>query len=103
MSVSGPEQKCGGEVLTVSVVVVLAEGVAEEERLVKSLGLGDLDGRAGGPEVLLEGLAGLDGSERTGLATAVGVGLDVDGGVALVGDDGLLGGSDSEEGSDGDE
>jgi hypothetical protein len=88
--------------LTVGVVGVLGEGVAEEQGLVESLGLGDIDGRSRGAEVLREGLSGLDGGESAG-AAAVGVGLDVDGSAAAVDDNSLLSRGKAQEGGDGED
>jgi hypothetical protein len=91
--------KLGAE-LVVGVVGVAGEAVAEEQGLVKSLGLGDLDSRARGAELLGEGLARLDGGEGAS-AAAVGEGLDVDGDGAVVLDDGVLGGGEAEHGGGG--
>ena len=105
--------------LTVGIVGVVGERVAKEQRLVEGLGLGDLDGlsklsapdsrawvifwtyRARGTQVLPERLSGLHGGERTGLATVIGEGLDVNVGVAVVDNDGLLGGGQAHEGGGG--
>jgi len=72
--------------------VVGVGGVAEEERLGESAGVGNLDSRAGGAEVLRESLAGLEGGQGAGSTAVEGNGLDVDGGVAVVDDNGLVGG-----------
>jgi hypothetical protein len=91
-----------GAELVVGVVGVLGEGVAEEEGLVESLGLGDLDGRSRGAEVLRERLSGLDGGKSAG-AAAVGVGLDVDSGAAAVDDNSLLSRGKAQEGGNGED
>ncbi|TLS25589.1 hypothetical protein PpBr36_07309 [Pyricularia pennisetigena] len=99
MSVAGitiepPLSTCRG----VAVVRVRGERVADEQRAGQGPGLGDLDGRARLAEVLGEGLAGPDGGERAGGRAVVGERLDVDGLLALVAHDGLLGRDASDEG-----
>lgn len=81
--------------------VVGVGGVAEEERLGQSAGVGNLDGGAGGAEVLGESLAGLEGGQGAGSTAVEGDGLDVDVGGTVVDDDGLVGGdSRAGEGSE---
>jgi hypothetical protein len=92
----------GVAVLSVKLVVdvVGVRGVAKEERLVESAGVGNLDGRARSAEILGESLTRLESGQGTGSTAVEGDGLDVDGGVTLVDDDGLVGGrSSAEEGS----
>ncbi|KAI6760399.1 hypothetical protein HG530_009259 [Fusarium avenaceum] len=96
----GAELVCGKK-LTVDVVGLGLGGVAEEQRLGKSLGGGDLDGRSGSADVLRESLSGLDSGQGAGSTSAVGEGLDVDGAGAVVDDNGLVGGgSSAEDGSE---
>lgn len=68
-----------------------------------SLSSGGQTYRARRPEVLSEALAGVDGGQGAGLASAVGEGLDIDGRLAAVDDDGLLGGGEAEDGGDGED
>jgi hypothetical protein len=108
---------------TVGVVWVLGKRVAKEQRLVESLGLGKLDSlhaaisvcrrrlgtpcggtyRSRGAEILRERLAGLHGGERTRPASVVRDGVHVDGRVAVVDNDGLLGRAQAENGGDGED
>lgn len=78
--------------LVVGVVGVAGEGVAEEEGAVEGLGGGDLDGGAGGAELLGEGAAVLgQGGQGAGGGAVKGERLDVDGEVAVVLDVGVAG------------
>lgn len=92
----------GVAVLGVELIVdvVGVRGVAEEERLGKSSGVGDLDSRARGAEVLRESLARLEGGQGAWRATVEGERLDVDGVGTVVDDNSLVGsGSSAEDGS----
>lgn len=96
----------GVAVLSVELVVdvVGVGGVAKEERLVESSGVGNLDGRARGAEVLRESLARLEGGQGARSAAVEGNGLDIDGSVTVVDDDSLVGsGSRAEDGGGGGE
>lgn len=93
--------RCWWDRLTVDVVGLGLSGVAEEQRLGKSLGGGDLDGRSSSADVLRESLSGLDSGQGAGGTSAVGEGLDVDGAGTVVDDNGLVGGgSSAEDGSE---